>query len=224
MIDLLYLTFNRLEFTKRSLSSLLANTNWSLVNRLVIYDDGSTDGTLEQAAAVSCPKPVEIRAGSYGSPVAIMNDFLDRDPAALFAKIDNDVMLPSGWLDETAAVMQANPALDLLGIEAMYEVAPVSPDRAVIPAEFIGGIGLMRSRAFNCDRPIAAGRFGFTAWQSQHPQVNKGWLSPALPVCLLDRMPFAPWSVLSADYIARGWQRPWGAYGEGQSALWEWWQ
>jgi len=41
-VDILYLAKGRLEFTKHTLGMLVKNTNWDLVNKLVIYDDGSS--------------------------------------------------------------------------------------------------------------------------------------------------------------------------------------
>lgn len=222
MIDILYLAFNRLDFTRASLDALRRNTNWSAVRRVVIYDDGSGDGTLDLVRQFTCPVPVEVRETSFGSPVSVMNDFLDRGTAEMFAKIDSDVMVPPGWLNECLDVMDANPGLHLLGIEAMHPTG-LGP-RMAIDAEFIGGIGLMRASAFpDGSRMEPHGRFGFTAYQQRRPWIRKAWLNPAIPVCLLDRVPFAPWCDLNGAYVAKGWQRPWEPYTQDQSALWEWW-
>ena len=47
-LDVLYLSRNRREFTAFTFSKLIENTNWDLVDRLVVYDDSSTDGALEE--------------------------------------------------------------------------------------------------------------------------------------------------------------------------------
>ena len=44
-VELLFLAWNRLEFTSRSWAWLVAHTNWELVSKVVVYDDDSTDGT-----------------------------------------------------------------------------------------------------------------------------------------------------------------------------------
>jgi hypothetical protein len=56
-VDLLYLAFNRLAFTRLTFETLLANTDWNLVDRLLVYDDGSEDGTRAylDAAIGGCP-------------------------------------------------------------------------------------------------------------------------------------------------------------------------
>jgi len=236
VIDLLFLAHNRLEFTRSCVWALWANTDWSLVQRVLLYDDGSTDGTQEFLRDFRLPVETHFTTGSWGSPVAVMNHAIEQiGRGSVLAKIDNDVMVPPGWLHECLQVMNWHPELDLLGIEAMYPVdgscsdSICDPDgtftaavRSPVPALYIGGIGLMRTRAFQTF-PEPQGRFGFTAWQDKNPQVQKAWLSPSLPVCLLDRVPFEPWTSLSAEYVAKGWQRPWPPYSKNDSALWGWW-
>ena len=154
--------------------------------------------------------------------MAIMNDFLtNRDPSRWFAKIDNDVIVPPGWLNNCLEIIERYPGVDLLGIEPKYEVGDFR--RKAMITKHIGGIGLMRRAAFQT-LPEARGRFGFTEWQHENPQVVKAWINPALPVILLDRLPFEPWASLSRDYEARGWQRPWRRYTEEDSKIWEWWR
>jgi hypothetical protein len=118
--------------------------------------------------------------------------------------------------------MSINANLDLLGIEAFRPVVPGRTQRGYSPAEHIGGIGLMRTRCF-ATLPRPRGRYGFTAWQQLTRKVTTGWLDPALPVFLLDRLPREPWRSLSKQYVAKGWQRDWGPYSEDQRAMWEWW-
>src|SRR5689334_18595513 len=118
-IDLLFLAKNRLEYTRQALHALLANTNWGLVRTVGIYDYDSTDGTLELIAETHFPvNSWRVFNHGYGSPAAVMNSYVRHHlPADVFAKIDNDTIVPPGWLDQCAAVMEAHPELDLLGIE-----------------------------------------------------------------------------------------------------------
>lgn len=224
MLDLLYLAWNRLEFTRASVAALLTNTNWSMVRALWIYDDGSTDGTLEMLQTVKAPSAVKWVHTSLRSPVATMNHFVDSAKPELFAKIDNDVVVPPHWLEECCLAMERNPQVDMLGIEAMYPTSQQG-ERECILTDHIGGIGLIHSRAFNGQRvPKPSGRFGFGTWQKRHSAVVKAWLNPSLPVILLDRLPMNPWRSLSEQYIAMGWQRPWDAYTEADKLLWDWWE
>lgn len=231
MIDILYLAYNRLEFTRVTYEHLLANTDWKHVRRLVVYDDGSEDGTREYLDGALHASPVDavLRHGGYGSPVKVMADYIGNDPAPVFAKIDNDIAVPPGWLPPMLDVLDRRPFLELLGMEAgMTRVA----GRDGVPFDGvydharctnIGGVGLMRASAFAI-RPAmrADGRFGFTEWQHTYKPV-RAWISPDLPVVCLDRLPMEPWVSLSDGYVERGWQRPHGLYDPvWMGWCWEW--
>ena len=228
MIDILFCSWNRLEFTRKSFETMLANTDWSLVSNLVVHDDGSSDGTRDYLqSAVEGLSNCELRLSSGLGPVGIMRDHLFRPGAEWLVKIDNDTLLPPNWLNECLDLIEQNPTVDLFGIEARVDAEKSGPPpRTVYPAAFIGGIGVMRRSAFT-DLPQADGnrsRFGFGAWQDRHPEVNKAWINPPLPVCLLNMVPFEPWHSLSEEYVAKGWQRPWpDKYENSHKALWAWW-
>lgn len=222
MIDLIYLTYNRLEFTKASLSAMIANTDWSQVKKVYAYDDGSIDGTREYVKSVEFPTDVEFIFSRMGGPVAVMNNYLRRSQQEIFAKVDNDTMLPPYWLGECLKIMVGHEELGLLGIEAFYPVVPGQAARCYVPAKHIGGIGLMRRRCFKT-MPHPNGYFGFTQWQRQS-KVIKGWINPSIPICLLDRMRMEPWASLSLEYIAKGWQRRWAQYDDSNASLWNWWK
>jgi glycosyltransferase involved in cell wall biosynthesis len=225
-VDLLYLAYNRLEFTCESFTTLVGTTDWGLVRRLSVYDDGSRDGTEQWLAAAlpGIPAPTRLVHSRFGSPIAAMRHWIETSDAPILAKTDNDAMLPPGWLRASLAVLERHPELQLLGIEAMYPHVD-DPDlpRSFTPAEFISGLGLYRRAAFARSRPVPADRwFGFEEWQiAQGGRLGRGWITPALPVFLLDRLPFQPWRALSDEYIRRGWQRPWEGY-PSSCLLWRW--
>jgi hypothetical protein len=239
ILDVLYTAWNRLEFTQRTFTYLLEHTDWSKVSRLVVYDDGSLPSARLwlQDASRDCPARVEFRAGEHrGSPVAIMVDYLASADADYFAKIDNDVALPEGWLDAMLSVIEGNPSIDLLGMEAGMTVLPFERKGSVCfpdwdgryrlaDARHIGGVGLMRNECFHRQqRLVANGRYyGFTEWQhSFMGRLSRGWVTPDLPVALLDRIPDEPFSSLSRSYVERGWQRAWGSYDENMAWAYEW--
>jgi GT2 family glycosyltransferase len=225
-VDVMYLAWNRLEFTRETFAALLANTDWASVRECFVYDDGSTDGTrewLEQHVS-DVPAACHFMPTRFGSPVTAMADFIQRARAPILAKLDNDAMYPAGWLRESLDVLDRHPELALLGIEAMNP-ASVNPGlpRSYTPAQFISGLGLYRRAAFASSRPQSFKKyFGLEEWQvAQGSQLTRGWINPALPVFLLDRFPRDPWRALSDGYIRRGWQRPWPAY-DPNCTLWHW--
>jgi len=248
--DLLFLVHNRRAFTEAALGALRVNTDWRLVNRLWLYceagdDDGARDRTVCWARELGF-RNVGVQLGSYGSPAAIMNDYLSRGSRRhdLFCKIDNDVIVPPGWLNQCLDVMNRHPELHLLGIEPPASRTPApwsrgqrlpAPDdcngqgQPVNPGyarcEFIGGIGIMRTAAFDGRTRMQPHSTygGFTDWQVHQPDLVKGWIVPPLRLFLLDRLPVEPWASLSAEYISKGWQRPWTNYAQDDTTLWDWW-
>jgi len=214
--DLLLLTRNRREFTVEVLAALRANTNWSWINEAVIYDDGSTDGTLDIARKSGLP----VRECSFGSPVRICNDFVLRSGADLVVKLDNDFVVPPGWLDQAIAVMEAHPRLELLGLEACASATEPGYELA----DHVGGLFVARREMFyRRNFPVPKDTYyGFTDWQ-RRAGPTRGWLCPPLRAFLLDRLPFDPWRRMSHRYEALGWQRPWKRYTNANRGLWEWW-
>jgi glycosyltransferase involved in cell wall biosynthesis len=225
-VDLLFLAWNRLEFTRETFTALLTNTDWRSIHELFVYDDGSEDGTREwlERAIRDVPAPARLVRTRLGAPVGAMLDFFDASSALILGKLDNDAMVPPGWLRQSLDVLDRHPELDLLGIEAMYpHVDDVELPRSYTPARFIGGLGLYRREAFADSRPTPSNTYyGFGEWQSaQGPGLVIGWITPSIPVFLLDRLPLEPWRTYSQSYIERGWQRPWAGY-DPASTLWHW--
>ena len=81
VIDILYPTWNRREFTRFSLQMLLDNTDWGYVRKLVIHDDGSDEkeGTVKLIRDLTKNAPCEIDFFArpweerLGSPPGVMN-------------------------------------------------------------------------------------------------------------------------------------------------------
>lgn len=223
-LDILYVAWNRLEFTRASFDLLAANTDWSLVRRLIVIDDGSEDGTAEWLEAASDALSIEhdlasafVQVERLGPP-GLMNYYLSHwaDGADAFAKIDNDIAVPPGWLPTMTDVLDRS-GVELLGMEAGRTGVPgrdhhPTDERGWEPCSHIGGVGLMRVSAFRTRPRIPArGRFGFTEWQGRHDP-RRAWIYPDLYVPQLDRVPIEPWRSLSREYVGRGWQREWPDY------------
>lgn len=238
-LDILYPAFNRLGYTKATLAWLWRNTDWTLVDNLVVYDDGSTDGTRDYLAhaqavwkrdggmqAAHGTDFLIIETPGYGGAPAVMNHYLrsvaPHTGADWFAKCDNDIAVPPGWLNQALAALDACPALDLLGIAAGWTGIIDGPSGCV-SAEHIGGVGLMRRAAFtrHGGQIPADGRQGFTQWQTRHRDLRIGWATPDIAAVQLDLVPEEPWCSLKAEYLqVEGLQRPWPPYDDPSIYAW----
>lgn len=228
MIDVLYLAWNRLAFTEKTFETLLVNTSWEHVRRLVIHDDGSEDGTSEylHEAHTRAPVPCDFTIDPLRSPPAVMNRMVERTEAEWFFKCDSDICLGPGWLPKMLGVLERNPELELLGCEPGRMGRPRDDWDGVYRAEpcsHIGGVGLMRTESFLRHRslPEESGRFGWTEHQHEFEPV-RAWINPDIEVFSLDQLPFEPWQSLSAEYVEAGWQRFWPPFHHKSTNIWDW--
>ena len=51
---------------------------------------------------------------------------------------------------------------------------------------------------------VEGGYHGFTEHQWRY-NPRRGWITPDLMVCLLDRVPIEPWMSLSEEYATKNW-------------------
>lgn len=235
-VDILFVSFNRLAYTRESFAALTANTDWGEVAGLYIADDASSDGTAEwllgtnDAGVDMIPGGIEIHVnrGPFGGPVAATNWYLDHrsETADRVMKVDNDFVVCPGWLPELLRVMTINPGVDLLGVQPRFGPPTPAGDvtRTVDPCRHIGGIGMMRHRAFELCRPVPSGRYGFTEYQGEHPWISKAWVTPDLPCFSLDLIGAEPWRTLREEYIKYGWARRWPEYADGGAGYFDWWE
>jgi hypothetical protein len=244
MIDILYLTWNRREFTQFSLQMLLDNTDWSQVRYLVVHDDGSDKGQNipKMIVEMLTDAPVETKLHfrdweeRLGSPPAVMNWYVETyGDSERFAKIDSDIVVPPDWLTNLLGVVGRQPHIELLGMEA-GRMGP--PGHNGIPWDWerptegygfekgshIGGVGLMKTESFRIRPKMreGEGRFGFTEWQHEYKPI-RGWITPDLLISELTRIPFEPWASLSAGYAERDWERDWPPYHPRWRYWWSWW-
>lgn len=151
MIDIVYFTFNRLTYTKKTLPALIKNAGADF--SLTIIDNGSTDGTVEylrqmreeHAGVIS---KILFNSSNHGLAVPT-NVFWRTSKAEFLGKVDNDTLVPKGWL---ARLLEAQLASDKLGIVGGFhfnmgyvdrdalEKRVISIDNVkMIPDAFIGG-------------------------------------------------------------------------------------
>lgn len=116
-IDLVFVTYNRLVYTKLALASVLADPSEDF--SLTIWDNASTDGTVEYLRnEVSDPRIADVilRKENVGQTAAV-NEVWSRSKADLLGKLDNDCILTSGWTHKLAA---AHADIAELGVVACW--------------------------------------------------------------------------------------------------------
>lgn len=226
-LHVLYTARNRFDFVKVSFQLLLKYTAWKQVDKIVVYDDDSRDGTAEwlERKIVSLNRgnrfpPIEYLHTKLKSPPAIMNHFLGHTDCDVFAKIDSDIACPPGWLDAMLGVMERNPEVELLGMEAGQTWLIGRDGRKwdgvyhFKESTHIGGVGLMKTERFRHLPPIPAkGFFGWTEHQDIYRWV-RGWIEPDLLVPQLDRIPVPPYQAVTFEHRTKGWSRPWPFYSD----------
>ena len=103
--EILYITFNRLEYTMKTLPLVFKNTKKPF--KLVIWDNGSTDGTQEYLKTFSNhPKVKCINFCKNNKGISpVTNWFWEQAECDIVGKIDNDILLCDNWLEKLLPYM-----------------------------------------------------------------------------------------------------------------------
>ena len=112
-ISLVIPAYNRERFVTQAINSVLAQT-WKDFE-LIVWDDGSTDGTLAaaRAAAGGDPRARVIAAGHRGIAPSL-NAAIRQTSGQYVGWVDSDDSLAPAALAETAAVLDANPDVGMV--------------------------------------------------------------------------------------------------------------
>jgi GT2 family glycosyltransferase len=116
--SIMFVTYNRLNFTKRMLDSFFKNTTSPY--HLIIVDNGSTDGTQEYFSDVrnmarNTPhcQGLELQLNKKNMGIAAGRNQGLRLAAQFgdeyLSTLDNDIELPPHWLKECIDIIQVNP-------------------------------------------------------------------------------------------------------------------
>ena len=116
-IDLVFITYNRLHYTKFALDSILADPDEMF--SLTIWDNGSTDGTIEYLKnEVSDPRISDMHFSDENiGQTAAVNTIWSRSKADLLGKLDNDCLMTPGW---TKTLAEAHRDIEKLGVVACW--------------------------------------------------------------------------------------------------------
>ena len=193
-IPVLYTTFNRLEYTKRTLPRLIEATPEA---DIYVVDNGSTDGTRDYL----CPGDEwlgnsldEICLNAKNIGIAnVMNWFFDKTKDHEYvAKVDNDTMVPDGWLPKMIEaakvgnidVLQAKHHFiiarykDWAEMESDQRVENLNGCGNIVHFPFVGGSGVVIRRAAVSDKIKSDGHiYGWSQYQTARPEVRSAFYS-----------------------------------------------
>jgi len=111
--DLLLITHNRLGYVRKSVPRLLESPHDF---RVYWWDNASTDGTVDFIESLDDPRLVVKRHASENvcqyEPTIW---FLERSRSQVIGKVDDDVLLPTGWCGQLESMVRADSRFGLLG-------------------------------------------------------------------------------------------------------------
>ncbi len=112
-VALAFITYNRLDYTKLALRSILANDQDDFA--LTIWDNASTDGTAEYLSTVDDPRIAEvILSKENAGQIAAVNEIWAKSKADLLGKLDNDCLMTPGWVGKLAEAHEDIPELGVV--------------------------------------------------------------------------------------------------------------
>lgn len=116
-IHLVFITYNRLAYTRLALPSVLGDPTEEF--SLTIWDNASTDGTVEYLKnEVSDPRIADIIFSPENvGQTAVVNEVWSESKADLLGKLDNDCLVTAGW---TRKLAEAHRDIDNLGVVACW--------------------------------------------------------------------------------------------------------
>lgn len=119
-IDLIFISYNRLEYTKLALESVLSDPTEEF--SLTIWDNGSTDGTRDYLSSINDPRITrKVFARKNVGLRGAVNDLFAKSSADLVGIIPNDFLVTPGW---TRPIAQAHADIPELGMVGCWHFYP----------------------------------------------------------------------------------------------------
>jgi glycosyltransferase involved in cell wall biosynthesis len=115
-IHLALITYNRLEYTRLALASVLADPTEQF--SLTLWDNASSDGTREFLSGIDDPRidRIVLSDRNVGQTAAV-NEVWAKSKADLVGKLDNDCIVTPGW---TRTLAVAHKDIPRLGVVACW--------------------------------------------------------------------------------------------------------
>jgi GT2 family glycosyltransferase/glycosyltransferase involved in cell wall biosynthesis len=115
-VSIVIVTYNNLALNQQCLDSLFNTTSWPNLEVFVV-DNASTDGTAEwlQEAAPSYPRLTVILNSENRGFAAANNQGLKTATGEFLVLLNNDTVLPRGWLAALVRHLHSDPTIGLIG-------------------------------------------------------------------------------------------------------------
>jgi glycosyltransferase involved in cell wall biosynthesis len=199
-IDLIFITYNRLVYTKLALTSILADPKEEF--SLIIWDNGSTDGTKEYLSAVDDPRITKkVFSQNNVRLHGAINQVVRESSADLMGVVPDDILVTPGWTRPLAQAHADVPELGLVGCwyfcpdEFDYERAKHKIQRfgqhEVLRHPWTGGgVGLVKLRTMREFGPLESSRTtGYWIRMAKRGYINGYYF----PLVYAEHMDY-PWS------------------------------
>jgi glycosyltransferase involved in cell wall biosynthesis len=132
-------TFNRLDYTKKAIPSVLNQTVKKF--ELHIVDNNSTDGTVEYLKSLNDPR-VKLTLWNQNKGLSAATNFVfHHSDSQFFGKVDNDVIIPADWLERCLEAHKAYPDFGFIG-GCHFTPAQLEPYKPII--DELNGIRVWR--------------------------------------------------------------------------------
>jgi len=139
-VSILYITYNRIYYTKKTLPVLLNSSSYPF--DIYIVDNGSTDGTVEYLQEITHPKINQIIFNKKNKGlVNPTKKFWETTDSELIGKIDNDILVPINWVDNLVEAHIKIPNLGTIGY-SHFRVGDYSNDTVKNNVDLINGINI----------------------------------------------------------------------------------
>lgn len=186
IVDVLMITYNRPKHTRMALEHLLVNCDER--SRIWLWHNGDDEETLEFVKSLSGEPQVYAFHHSRENvrlfpPTSWL---LEKGTGTFLSKVDDDCLVPVGWLRELRSIHAAAPQCGVLGCWRFLEedfdvklasrkIQEIAPGRKILRNPWVEGSGFVMKRA--CVEKDGGLRKGETFTQYCLRLALKGWVN-----------------------------------------------
>lgn len=199
-VPTLFITYNRLEYTKRALLALMESD----CGHIYVIDNGSTDGTVEYLQGLKhLGRCLLIYRKENAGIAGAMNTFIHLTKAyPVVGKVDNDTVVPKNWCSvlreklsycELDIIQARHPILKETfagGFDKwMLTMKQDEKDKSVYHSSFVGGSGILFKTKNLKPIPKTDWKlYGWRQFQKDNPNLKKAFTTD-VTIDLLDMHP-----------------------------------